>query len=236
LTIEQAHRPRGIDFALAGERLTADASGALYWPREKMLIVADLHFEKGSSFARRGVFLPPYDTRATLAALAEATARFNPSTIVALGDSFHDARGPERLSSEEHAQLAALMQGRDWLWLLGNHDPALPEALGGAIEDEIRIGPLTLRHEPRPGSSPGEIAGHLHPCATVRSQGRRFRRRCFAYDGSRLVLPAFGAYTGGLCVLDAAFALVLQSPFKAMLLGRERVYPIRHTRLVPDAA
>ena len=236
MTIERGSTRRAIGFELEGERLIADPSGALYWPSEAMLIVADLHFEKGSSFARGGIFLPPYDTRATVKALEIAVDRFQPKRIIALGDSFHDAQSSERISQRERQSLQSLMKGREWIWVLGNHDPAPPRDLGGVSLDEVALGPLVFRHEPRAGASVGEIAGHLHPCATLHAKGRRLRRRCFAFDGTRLVLPAFGTFTGGLCVLDQAFSLVLRSPFTAMLLGRERVYPVRHAWLVPDAA
>jgi uncharacterized protein len=232
LTTERAPHPR---FELCGAELIADVSGVVYWPAEATLAVADLHLEKGSSFARRGIFLPPYDTRATLKALDHALQRHKPRRVIALGDSFHDRAGAARLAPSDHALLSALMSGREWVWVLGNHDPAPPADLGGTSVDEIRLGPLTFRHEPQAGSA-GEIAGHLHPCATVQARGRRVRRRCFAFDGNRVVLPSFGAYTGGLSVLDQAFAMILRAPFQAMLLGRERVYPVSHAKLLPDAA
>jgi hypothetical protein len=222
-------------FDFAGTELVADPSGALYWPAEETLVVSDLHFEKGSAYARRGIFLPPYDTRATLKALGAAAAHYKPRRVISLGDSFHDAWGSERIAPRDREMLGELMDGREWIWVLGNHDPAPPRDLGGESVGEITLGPITFRHEPIPGAV-GEVAGHLHPCATVGAKGRRLRRRCFAFDGSRLVMPAFGAYTGGLCVLDRAFALVLRAPFLALVLGRNRVYPISHTKLLPDAA
>jgi len=223
-------------FAFAGTQVIADPSGALYWPDEETLIVSDLHFEKGSAYARRGIFLPPYDTRATLKALWAAAAHYKPKRVISLGDSFHDAWGSERISAHDRETLGELMSGREWIWVLGNHDPSPPRDLGGEAVDEFTLGALTFRHEPLAGAAIGEIAGHLHPCATVGTRLRRLRRRCFAFDGSRLVMPAFGAYTGGLCVLDRAFALVLKAPFLAMVLGRHRVYPISHTKLLPDSA
>ena len=223
-------------FDFAGTRLVADPSGALYWPDEETLIVSDLHFEKGSAYARRGIFLPPYDTRATLKSLASAAAHYKPRQVISLGDSFHDARGAERIDERDRNMLRDLMSGREWIWVLGNHDPAPPKDLGGGSCEMLKLGPLTFRHEPLPGAGAGEIAGHLHPCATVGTGVRRLRRRCFAFDGARLVMPAFGAYTGGLCVLDQAFARVLRAPFIAMVLGKARVYPISHTKLLPDPA
>src|SRR5262249_4733822 len=148
-----------------------------------------LHFEKGSAYARRGIFLPPYDTRATLKALSVAAAHYRPRRMVSLGDSFHDRWGSERVGARDREFLSELMSGRDWIWVLGNHDPAPPHDLGGDAVEELRIGALTFRHEPMPGAS-GEVAGHLHPCATVGTRLRRLRRRCFAFDGSRLVMPA----------------------------------------------
>ena len=221
-------------FELAGTELIADPSGALHWPDEETLIVSDLHFEKGSAYARRGVFLPPYDTRATLKALWAAAAHYKPRRVISLGDSFHDAWGSERIAAHDRETLDALIAGREWIWVLGNHDPATPRELGGEAVHEFMLGALTFRHEPTPGAI-GEVAGHLHPCATVGTKLRRLRRRCFAFDGLRLIMPAFGAYTGGLCVLDRAFALVLQAPFLTMVLGRNRVYPISHTKLLPEA-
>lgn len=224
-----------VALTLAGEEFVADASGALYWPREACLIVADLHFEKGSAFARRGVFLPPYDTRTTLAALEAALGRHQPKRVIALGDSFHDPGGPQRLAAEERATLFMLMKGRDWIWVSGNHDP-VPPGLGGTTIAELALAGVVLRHEPRPGRQAGEIAGHLHPCATVRTLAGRVRRRCFATDGQRLILPAFGAFAGGLSVFDPAFAPILARPFDVIVLGRARAYLVEERRLAPGAA
>lgn len=227
--------PEGsIAFSLEGEELVADASGALYWPREEALIVADLHLEKGSAFARRGVFLPPYDSRATLQALEKALMRLKPRRVIALGDSFHDRGGAERLAAEERARLRALMAAHDWIWILGNHDP-VPPGLGGTAIAELALGRLALRHEPRTDAGAGEVAGHLHPCATVKGIAGRLRRRCFVTDGRRLILPAFGAYAGGLNVFDAAFAEILSGPFEAFVLGRRSTYRIAQRHLVRDA-
>jgi len=222
---------------LLGESFTPDCSGALFWPGQSTLIVADLHLEKGSAFAERRVFLPPYDTAATLARLAAAMARHRPARVIALGDSFHDRRAGGRLGEEDRAALLALTgQTADWIWLTGNHDPAPPQGLGGRILPDFELGPFRLVHEPSPGPAPGEIAGHLHPAAGVLGQGRKVRRRCFATDGVRLIMPAFGAYAGGLCVLDPAISSLLQAPFAAWLLGRDRVYPVSSGRLVPDVS
>lgn len=218
------------------ETLRPDVSGALYWPREETLIVADLHLEKGSAFAARGQFLPPYDTAATLRRLDEACARLSPKRVIALGDSFHDRAAEERLSAPDHATLARRIAAQEWVWVLGNHDPQPPKSLGGLVAEEIAIGALTFRHEPIEAPASGEIAGHLHPVASIRARGRRLRRRCFATDGARLVMPAFGAYAGGLDVLDAAFAPVFRGGFDVWMMGQAGVYRFAHAHLVPDAA
>lgn len=218
-----------------GVVLEAFAEGALWWADERLLAVADLHFEKGSSFARRGQFLPPYDTGETLARLGRLIARLQPRLVVALGDSFHDDDGAARLSPRDRAGLAALQAGRDWVWVTGNHDPALPVTLRGMHVDMLAIGRLTFRHEPEQGRIEGEIAGHLHPAARVVGRGKSVRRRCFAGDGYRLILPAFGAYAGGLDVLDRAFAgLFARESFRAFMLSDDRVYPVGRRALRPD--
>lgn len=214
---------------IAGVSLQADLSGALFWEEQRLLVVSDLHLEKGSSFATRGVLLPPYDTIATLSRLAAVISRHNPRIIVALGDSFHDRSAHGRLSAEDRDTVAALQAGRDWIWISGNHDPMLPPDLGGTVADEVAIGPITFRHEPT--GSDGEIAGHLHPKARVSARGRSLERRCFASDGMRAVMPAFGAYAGGLSIRDAAFAKIFpKNGFVAHLLGDRRVHAIAASR------
>jgi uncharacterized protein len=207
-----------------GETLLLDKAGAAWWPRTRTLIFADLHFEKGSSYARGRQFLPPYDTRTTLLRMAEVVARRSPARIIALGDSFHDPFAAERLGVEERAMLAALPG--HFVWITGNHDPHPPAWLGGAVMPEWREGGLIFRHEPRADAEPGELAGHLHPAATVAKYGRGVRRRCFVGDAARLLLPSFGAYTGGLDVGDAAISGLFGSRFHAFMLGEERVYAI----------
>jgi hypothetical protein len=212
---------------LAGAELYADPSGVLIWPAESLLIVADLHLEKSSSFARRGMLLPPYDTAATLARLAAAIARLRPRRVVALGDSFHDRAAHERLRPADLAALAAMQAGREWIWITGNHDPDPPEGLAGARLEELAIGGLVLRHEPRRGPAPGEIAGHLHPAARVRGASGSARARCFVTCGTRLVMPAFGALAGGLDLDHPAFAPVFSTrPVVAHVLGAERVWRV----------
>ena len=186
------------------------------------------------SAARSGQFLPPYDTRETLACLHEAVVRHDPARVVALGDSFHDARGPERMEPGDRALVAALQEGRDWVWIAGNHDAAVSEGVGGRYADALTIGNLVLRHEPSPEPMPGEIAGHLHPCGKVAMRGRAVRRRCFVTDGSRLVMPAFGAYAGGLNVRDKAIDGLFAKGFTAHLLGDGRVFAIGRAQLARD--
>lgn len=206
----------------------------MYWPDEKLLAVADLHFEKGSGLAARGAgLLPPYDTRATLKRLDEAIERLRPETVVCLGDSFHDRGAEARLGPDEVSTIRRLTEKSDWVWILGNHDPVPPAGFGGRVMESLEIGPLTFRHDPVPGGPAGEIAGHLHPKAAIRRRGKRITRRCFATDGMRLVLPAFGAYTGGLDVLDEAFWPIFGGGFHAWMLGRDKVYPISSAKLIP---
>ena len=222
-------------FTLHGEAALPDVSGALWLADHGALVVSDLHFEKGSAYARRGVMLPPYDTAATLGRLADVVARFAPRVIVALGDSFHDGGGPARMGDADRAALRALQQGREWIWISGNHDPEPPEDLGGVCADEIRLGALTLRHEPQAGASPGEIAGHLHPVARVSAPAGTLRRRCFASDGLRCVMPAFGAFAGGLNICDEAFApLFSQASVVAHVMGRSRIYAVSMARCLGD--
>jgi DNA ligase-associated metallophosphoesterase len=209
-----------------GEALVLDAGGALWWPEERTLVFADLHFEKGSAFARSGQMLPPYDTRTTLKRIASLIARYEPARIIALGDSFHDRGGAERLDEFERDCLAGFGRSAEWIWIAGNHDPAPPPWLGGRICDELAIGGLVFRHEPFPTLTVGEIAGHLHPCKQVTRRGRAMRRRCFASDGSRLVMPAFGAYAGGLDVRDRALRMLFGAEFISYVLGTRRVYAV----------
>jgi DNA ligase-associated metallophosphoesterase len=214
---------------VAGVAFVADLSGALFWEDESLLVVSDLHLEKGSSFATRGVLLPPYDTVATLSRLAAVVARHDPRMVIALGDSFHDRDAHDRLSAPDRDAIAALQARRDWIWISGNHDPALPSELGGVVANEVAVGGIAFRHEPT--GAAGEIAGHLHPKARVSRRGRSMERRCFACDGMRAVMPAFGAYTGGLSIRDAAFARIFQTPgLMAYVLGDVRLHSIAASR------
>ena len=214
---------------VAGVALVADLSGALFWEEQSLLVVSDLHLEKGSSFAARGVLLPPYDTVATIGRLATVIARHDQRAVIALGDSFHDRTAHGRLSTADRDAIAALQARRDWIWISGNHDPALPSDLGGMVATEVAIGPIAFRHEPTGAS--GEIAGHLHPKARVSTRGRSMERRCFASDGERAVMPAFGAYTGGLSIRDKAFAKIFRNDgFMAHVLGDHKLHTIAASR------
>jgi DNA ligase-associated metallophosphoesterase len=197
-----------VPFSFAGETFFAAADGALFWPREEALLVADLHLEKASWFARLGQFLPPYDSHATLTALAGEVERTGARRLFCLGDSFHDAFGCERLPDQARALLTELTGRLDWTWIVGNHDPGFADHCGGKLEQEVEIAGIVLRHEvvrtdPRP-----EISGHFHPKLRVNLKGRHVSRRCFVVSPSKMILPAFGSLTGGL---DARHAEILGS-------------------------
>jgi uncharacterized protein len=221
--------------AVAGKLFEADTSGALYWPGEATLIVSDLHLEKGSSAAVRGRMVPPYDTRETLIKLAEAIDRFEPKRVIALGDNLHDPGAAGRMSDEDLAVLHLIQEDRTWIWITGNHDPAIAPRLGGTVTTELKIDGITFRHEPRPGRVTHEIAGHLHPAAKIAKLSHVIRRPCFTGNGRRLILPAFGAYTGGLNVLDAAFEPVFGNDgMHVWMMGHEGIYPIAARLLRED--
>jgi DNA ligase-associated metallophosphoesterase len=212
--------------SLCGKAFVADMSGALYWPAEQTLIVADLHLEKGSAAAQRGVMLPPYDTRTTLGRLREAITRYEPAHVVSLGDSLHDEAAADRISREDLDTLFALQEGRDWVWITGNHDPIVPQLLRGDVAPALTISGVHLRHEPSPGPITHEIAGHLHPAAKVSLYGYTIRRPCFVGNGTRLILPAFGSFTGGLNILDEAFEPIFGSEgLSVWMLGQDGIYP-----------
>jgi len=214
-------------FTLNGARLVAEPEGALWWPDQQLLAVADLHLEKASAFAARGVLLPPYDSQATVARLATVVERRQPAHVVALGDSFHDGGGAARLEMPVAERLRSLVgAAARWTWLLGNHDPAAPAGFGGEACEALRVGPLSFRHEPQPGQR-GEVAGHLHPKVRIATRARSLSTRCFITDGLQLLLPAFGAFTGGLDVGDAAIRRLFRQPPLALALGPERVHALR---------
>ncbi|MCL4766531.1 MAG: ligase-associated DNA damage response endonuclease PdeM [Hyphomicrobiaceae bacterium] len=213
--------------SICGKPFVADQSGALYWPPERTLIVADLHLEKGSAHASRGLMLPPYDTRQTLLRLAQVIDRLEADTVIALGDSLHDTKAAERISAEDLEILRIIQQDRRWVWVTGNHDPVIGDCFGGERTEEIALAGIALRHEPRLGRITHEIAGHLHPAARISIYGTSLRRPCFLGNGLRLILPAFGAFTGGLNVLDDAFLPLFDDDGLAVwMLGEEGLYPI----------
>ncbi len=212
----------------------ADAAGALVLDGERILIVSDLHLEKGSAFARRGSLLPPYDSRETLARLAALVARHRPRALISLGDTLHDGAAMGRIAAEDLAALDAALSGVERIWITGNHDPETPAALGGTTAAEMAIGGVVFRHEPSPAPEGFEVAGHLHPAGKIRMRGRAVRKRCFVSDGRRCVMPAFGAYAGGLNVLDPAFRPLFGERFTARLLGEERIYAVDRRMLVAD--
>ena len=228
-----ARRCGDLVLTVAGTDLLATAEGALLWPEERLLVVADLHLEKGSSYARRRIFLPPYDTAATLARLAALILRFSPRRLVFLGDSFHDRRASGRLVAHDRDALLHLLHRREVVWVAGNHDPE-PHDLPGDAASSLSLGRVVFRHEPSDCDAMGEIAGHLHPVAKVATRGRSMRRRCFAGDGLRAVLPAFGAYAGGLNVRDAAFVPLFPRGFTAHLMGEARVFAFPRARCLGE--
>jgi DNA ligase-associated metallophosphoesterase len=187
-----------VPFSFAGRDLCALAEGALYWPARRALIVADLHFEKASWFALKGQMLPPYDSMATLAALAALVERTQARELWCLGDSFHDSAGCERLPAAARDSLTALTGALRWVWVTGNHDAGLVDHCGGEIVEQAEVDGLLLRHEAEPAEQRPELSGHFHPKLRIRLRGRQVARRCFVATETKLVLPAFGALTGGL--------------------------------------
>ena len=223
--------------SLSDITLVADMTGALYWPSKSMLIIADMHLEKGSSFAVRGQLLPPYDTRDTLLRLAQVINFYQAQTIVALGDSFHDKKAFDRIGREDLEILRQIQIGRNWIWIRGNHDPQICSAAGGECLKELLIQGLTLRHEPNPVKGKHEIAGHMHPVAKLKLYGHSLRLSCFVLNQTRLVMPAFGSYTGGLNVLDPAFIpLFGNDELVVWVQGEQGLYPIAKRMLRKDYA
>jgi DNA ligase-associated metallophosphoesterase len=224
------HGCGGLKVRVNGEACVLRCSGALWVIEHRTLIASDLHLEKGSAFAVRGQMLPPYDSPATIAKLEAEVEALDPARVVLLGDSFHDSKAIGRLAPEDRARLDRLAAGRDWVWLEGNHDlKALAGALDvltGRVATTLQLGSLRLIHEPRLGEQAGEVAGHLHPAARVSAYGRGVRRPCFVTDGRRLLMPAFGAFTGGLDVRDPAVAGLFEAPPMLAALGRDKVHAL----------
>lgn len=218
-------RPCGLSrtqrIRLGGLEFIPDLSGALFIPDFKTLLVADLHLEKGSSLARRGVHLPPYDTRESLSQLRSVIVAVEPAQVVFLGDSFHDSGARERIDASDLAALRAIAARQQTIWITGNHDPAPPEDIGGMIAEEVALGPIMLRHQPRAlADCEMEIAGHLHPAAAIVQRGRSIRCRCFIGDQRRLIMPAFGSYTGAMNVTSEPFEGLFEDYEVWMLGGR----------------
>lgn len=223
-----------VAVSVAGCALVALPCGALWWPAEATLVVADMHLEKASRMAMRGMLVPPYDTGLTLGLVEALVAALEPRRVISLGDAFDDSAGTTRLDGPYRERIARAQAGRDWIWIAGNHDPAHAADVGGIGAGELAIGPLVFRHEPRQGDAPGEIAGHLHPAARVFLGPKSVRRRCFVGDGERLILPALGAYAGGLSVTDPAFrGLFKREAVSVALLGDGRVYSFPRRMLSP---
>jgi DNA ligase-associated metallophosphoesterase len=207
----------------SGEALRPLACGALHWPVQNTLMVADLHLEKASHHAARGWPLPPWDTEATLTRLQTALSLTGARTVIALGDSFHDSAGPARLSGPARERLAQIAAAADICWITGNHDADTGDGLPGTMHDEMEIGPLVLRHQAAPADLRPELSGHFHPKLTVRVKGRAIRRRCFLISPTKLILPAYGSFAGGLDVTSPAFEAAAPGPLVALLCEGERL-------------
>lgn len=208
-------------------------AGALWWGARATLIVSDLHLEKGSAFAGGGALLPPYDTRATLSRVTAMVDATRAERVISLGDSIHDARAPERMHRDDIAAIRALTGRAEWIWISGNHDPDPPAGWGGIRMDRLTDGPLVFRHAAEPGAN-GEISGHYHPKGVVRTRAKRYSGRCFVHDGRRLIMPAFGAYTGGLNVCDPAIASLMTGPVLVDLIAPRRLVRLPLGRLSQD--
>lgn len=208
---------------LAGERLMLDPGGALCWPAAGLLAVSDLHLEKGSSYARRGQLLPPWDTQATLDRLTLLLRRYKPRLVLALGDSFHDRGGASRLPPGELARVRGMTEAHRFIWVQGNHDPSPPNGVGGEWVEAFSTATLVFRHQ-AVSAAQGEISGHHHPKAAVPARGTSVSRPCFVTDARRVVMPAFGAYTGGMDVRDPAISRLFPRGGRVFLLGKERLF------------
>ena len=209
-----------------GQEFLGDHDGALYWPSHDCLIVSDLHLEKGRAMASRGLMLPPYDTKDTLHRLENCLKRWQPAMVISLGDSFHHEDSAATMCLEFRHKISQLQNGCTWHWISGNHDPEIPADLGGVAMNELEIDGIIFRHEQHDGAK-AEISGHLHPAARIQQRGKKLRRRCFASDGNRLIMPAFGAFTGGLDIDHKAFDNIFDKiKLDVWMLGKSRVYKI----------
>jgi DNA ligase-associated metallophosphoesterase len=228
------HPLGGLAISLADASVVCLPSGALWLQQSRVLVAADLHLEKGSAFAARGQMLPPYDSRDTLARLEAEAVALSPSRIVLLGDTFHDPAAEGRLAEPDARRLAALAADAALTFVTGNHDPAGMRHLPGAAVARVEIDGLTLVHEPTPEPTVGEVAGHLHPCARLRGYAMSLRRRCFITDGERIIVPAFGAFTGGLNVRDPAFGRLFRRRPLAVFTGDAGAHPVAWASLGAD--
>ena len=225
--------PERHKIVLGGLELRPDRSGALHVPELSALIISDLHLEQGTSLARRGIRVPPFDTGITVGILEEVINRFAPQRLIFLGDSFHDDEGETRIEDALMQRLQKIATSHECFWICGNHDPSPPRHLAGHAADHILLGPITLRHEPtRLRKDEFEIAGHLHPGCAVSQRGRRVSGKCFIADERRLIMPAFGAYTGALSVFAEPYQrLFKREETQAWLIGQERLYKFPFERL-----
>ncbi len=216
-----------IPIIFAGLALTLDHSGAAWLSTQRTLIVSDLHLEKGSSAAARGRLIPALDSHDTLARLKSVVEAYQPARVVCLGDSFHDERAGERMAEADRRALASLCAlAKEWVWIGGNHDPEAPEFCDGERRDDLRIEGVILRHEPNALRVTPEIAGHFHPKASVPTVGRRFSGRCFCISDDLLIMPAFGAYTGGLnCAAQELRSLHRAEP-KIFMLHASKIWRV----------
>ncbi|MFM5930392.1 MAG: ligase-associated DNA damage response endonuclease PdeM [Novosphingobium sp.] len=214
-----------VPFSFAQEEWRLLRSGALFWPRENALLLADLHLEKGSFFARFGQMIPPYDSRETLERVAGALKETGARRVYCLGDSFHDKAGADRLEPHAAGMLAALTRATDWLWITGNHDEGLGDGHGGTIVREALVGGVILRHHARRGETGLELSGHFHPRLRLSVRGRNIVRPCAVASDTRIILPAFGAFTGGMDAADPEILAALQpaSRIRALLATQEKV-------------
>lgn len=222
-----------VAWSFCGMDVLCDYRGVLFLPESKTLVVSDLHLEKGAAFARHGQLHPPYDTGKTLEQLKACMHSYQPELLISLGDSFHDKEGAKQLPDIYRHQLLSLQTQCDWIWISGNHDPIAPEGLKGRFETEFTLGNLTFRHEPNPTFENGEISGHLHPAARIARRGKSIKRACFASDGKRLIMPAFGSTTGSLSLTHPAFkGLFEHNKLVAHMLGTDRIYSVPFPKLV----
>ncbi len=230
-------RPHGLSklhtIVLGGMNFVPDLSGALFLAAERLLLVADLHLEQGASLARRGLHVPPYDTTATLVMLEQVLAATAAQRLVLLGDSFHDVTAHTEILQSDANRLRQITAKVDTIWIAGNHDPQAHATLGGTCVEELALGGITLRHIPaKLASGDMEIAGHLHPGAAIVQRGHHIRTKCFVADDRRIILPAFGSYTGALNIRNPAFKGVLNTAeTKTWMIGKTGIHVFPYKRL-----